>query len=156
MKLNWPRLLGCIIGIEIIGNIGSLATFSQIITWYAGLVKPSFNPPSWVFGPVWTILFILIGISLYIAWSKATQKQTKKILTIFSVQMILNVLWSFVFFGWHQPGLAFIEIILLWFAIVLTIIEFNKISKLAAGLLVPYLLWVSFATILTFAVWQLN
>lgn len=153
MKIHWGRLLGCIIGIELIGNIGSLATFSQITTWYAALNKPGFNPPNGIFGPVWTILFALMGVALYLVWSK---KNNKKSLTLFSIQLVLNVLWSFIFFGWHQPGWAFIEIIILWIAILATIIEFHKLSKTAAWLMVPYLAWVTFATVLTFAVWQLN
>ncbi len=153
MKINWGRLLGCIFGVELIGNIGSLATFSQITTWYAALNKPAFNPPNGIFGPVWTILFALMGIALYLVWS---EKNNKKALALFAIQLVLNVLWSFVFFGWHQPGWAFIEIMLLWIAIATTIIEFKKLSKAAAWLMAPYLAWVSFAAVLTFAVWQLN
>ncbi len=153
MKINWGRLLGCIVGIELIGNIGSLATLSQITTWYAALNKPWFNPPSGIFGPVWTILFALMGIALYLVWQ---QKNNKRALTLFGVQLALNALWSFIFFGWHQPGWAFIEIVIMWIAILATIIEFHKISKTAAWLMVPYLAWVTFASVLTFAVWQLN
>ena len=157
MKHNVGLLLGCILGIELIGNIGSLATFQQITTWYLGLAKPAFNPPNWIFGPVWTILFALMGISLYLVWSSgANKKQLKPAITIFAIQLVLNVLWSFVFFGWHQPGWAFLEIVILWVAIVLTMSQFAKISKPAAWLLAPYLAWVSFATVLTAAVWQLN
>lgn len=153
MKLNWARLLTCVIGVELIGNIGSLATFSQITTWYASLNKPVFNPPNSLFGPVWTILYALMGVALYLVWN---EKNNKKALTLFAIQLVLNVLWSFVFFGWHQPGWAFLEIIILWVAILATILEFRKLSKTAAWLLVPYLAWVTFASVLNFAVWRLN
>jgi tryptophan-rich sensory protein len=157
MKLNWARLIGCIIGVELIGNIGSFATFNQITTWYAALNKPSFNPPNFLFGPVWTILFALMGIALYLVWSHSgDKKEVKSALALFAIQLMLNVLWSFVFFGWHQPGWAFVEIILMWLAIFATIVSFSKISKTAAWLMVPYLAWVSFATCLTYAVWRLN
>lgn len=153
MKVQWGKLLGCIAAIQLIGNIGSLATFSQITTWYAALNKPSFNPPNGIFGPVWTILFALMGIALYLILS---EKNNKKALTLFTIQLVLNVLWSFVFFGWHQPGWALFEIVILWIAILATIIEFHRISKPAAWLMVPYLAWVTFAAFLTFSVWQLN
>jgi benzodiazapine receptor len=157
MKLHYGRLLSCILGVELIGNIGSLATFSQITTWYAALEKPAFNPPNGIFGPVWTILFGLMGISLYLVWSSgANKKQISQVLIMFGIQLALNVLWSFVFFGWHQPGWAFLEIIILWLAILATLFLFYKISKTAAWLLVPYLAWVTFASVLTFAVWRLN
>jgi tryptophan-rich sensory protein len=149
--------LGFIVLIELIGNIGSLATFSQITIWYSTLAKPSFNPPSWIFGPVWTILFALMGVALYLIWSKGMQKkEIRSAVAVFSLQLALNVLWSFIFFGFHQPGLAFIEIVLMWVAIVATIRIFYRISKPAGWLLVPYLTWVTFATVLNFAVWQLN
>lgn len=155
-EFNILHCLGFIILIELIGNIGSLATFSQIDTWYTTLAKPAFNPPNWVFGPVWTTLFALMGISLYLVWLRAEKPQFKTALAIFSPQLTLNVLWSFIFFGWHQPGLAFAEILVLWVAIAATISIFYKISRLAAWLMIPYLAWVTFAAILNFAIWQLN
>lgn len=149
--------MGFIVGVEAIGNIGSLATFSQITTWYAALAKPAFNPPSWVFGPVWTILFAMMGVALYLVWRSGTKKAgVKTALSVFGLQLALNVLWSFVFFGSHQPYWAFIEIILLWLAILATIKLFYPISRLAAWLLVPYLVWVTFASFLNYAIWQLN
>lgn len=140
-----------------VGNIGSLATFSQITTWYAQLAKPAFSPPNWVFGPAWTLLFALMGVALYLIWIKQLDQKAKRLaISVFSLQMALNVLWSFIFFGFHQPGLAFFEIIVLWLAIAGTIKIFYQHSKLAGWLLVPYLAWVTFASILNFAVWQLN
>lgn len=137
------------------GAIGSIFTFSAIPTWYATLAKPSFNPPNWLFGPAWTILYILMGIAFYLVWT--SPRENKKIAYMaFFAQLILNALWSIIFFGAHNLGLAFGEIVLLWLAILWTILEFRKISKPAAYLLIPYILWVTFAGILNFSVWRLN
>ncbi len=156
-SFNWLTCLGFVVGTELVGNIGSLATFSQINSWYATLVKPSFNPPNWIFGPVWTILYALMGIALYLVWLKGLKKSEGRLaLGAFALQLILNVKWSFLFFGLHWPLVAFVEIVLLWLAIVLTIRTFSIISKPAAWFLVPYLLWVSFAAALNFAIWYLN
>lgn len=155
-NFNWLQALGYIVLIELIGNIGSFATFSQITNWYAQLAKPAFNPPNWLFGPVWTLLFALMGVSLYLVVKGGQKKATQSAIFLFGLQLTLNVLWSFIFFGWHQPGLAFIEIVLLWLAIVATIKAFFRLSPLAAWLLVPYLGWVTFASALNYAVWQLN
>ncbi len=155
MPVKFPQLflsIGICLGA---GFIGSFFTYSAIPDWYAGLNKPPFNPPNWVFGPVWTLLYILMGISFYLIWiSKSKLKQ--KGIKIFSIQLILNTSWSIVFFGFKNPELAFINIIVLWIAIFLTIKSFFKISKVSAYLLVPYLLWVSFAGILNFSIVLLN
>ncbi len=137
------------------GVVGSIFTFSAIPTWYATLAKPSFNPPNWLFGPAWTILYILMGIALYLIWTSATQNKKIAYMAFF-VQLILNALWSIIFFGAHNLGLAFGEIVLLWLAIIWTILEFRKISKPAGYLLIPYIFWVTFAAILNFSVWRLN
>ncbi len=137
--------------------MGSFFTTSSVITWYPTLVKPSFNPPSWLFGPVWTILYIMIGVSLYLVWaSKAKMKIKRKAYKIFGVQLILNSLWSIVFFGMQQPAGAFLVIALLWISIIYNALVFYRISKPAGYLLVPYFLWVSFASVLNFAIWILN
>lgn len=133
--------------------IGGLFTASSVSSWYLELAKPFFNPPSWIFGPVWTILYLLMGISLYLIW---TSKYSKKAFVIFGIQLFLNALWSILFFGLKNPLLAFIEIIFLWISILLTIIIFYKISKKAAYLLVPYILWVTFAAILNLSIYLLN
>lgn len=153
MKINVGRLVACVVGVELIGNIGSLATFSQITTWYTALDKPSFNPPNAIFGPAWTLLYALMGVALSLVLA---EKNNKRAITLFAIQLALNVLWSFIFFGWHAPGWAFVEIIVLWIAILATIIEFKKLSTTAAWLMVPYLAWVTFAAVLNFAVWRLN
>ena len=139
------------------GFIGSIFTNRSIPTWFESLKKPSFNPPGWLFGPVWTALFILMGISLFLIWQKGLNYNGVKIaLIVFGIQLILNILWSILFFGLRAPLAAFIEIIILWILILMTILIFYPISKAAALLLLPYILWVSFASILNFFLWRLN
>lgn len=133
--------------------IGGIFTSSSVSTWYLTLIKPSFNPPSWVFGPVWSALFLMMGISLYLVW---INKWRGKAFVLFGIQIFLNILWSVLFFGLQNPMLAFMEIIILWFFILLTIIYFYKINKVSAYLLVPYILWVSFAAVLNFYLYILN
>jgi len=139
------------------GFLGSIFTTPSIPTWYASLTKPSFNPPNWLFAPVWTMLFILMGISAFLVWQKGLKKKgVKKALGFFLAQLIFNVLWSFLFFKFHSPFLALLDIIFLWFLILLTLFKFFKINNTAGLLLIPYLLWVSFASILNYAVYRLN
>lgn len=151
MKFNLIKIFLSILICEAAGMVGSIFTVSSVKTWYVtDLVKPNFNPPSWVFGPVWTTLFLLMGIALYLVWQK------KKISKWFWIQLLLNILWSVLFFGLKRPDWAFLEIIILWVAILKTILEFGRVDKRAAKLLLPYLLWVSFASILNLAIVRLN
>lgn len=137
--------------------VGSVFTIGAIDTWYVTLDKPFFSPPNWVFGPVWTLLYLLMGISLYLVWITKTEKRQKKLgITFFFIQLGLNALWSIIFFGLKSPSVAFVGIILLWLAIFLTIKNFLQLSKAAGWLLVPYLAWVSFATILNLSIVLLN
>ena len=139
------------------GVIGSVFTMDSIPTWYAALEKPFFSPPNWVFAPVWTTLFILMGISLYLVWKKGIKTEGVKIaLILFAAQLVLNTLWSIIFFGMRSPIYAFVEIVMLWILILFTIITFYKISKTASYLLIPYILWVSFAAVLNFSIFVLN
>lgn len=158
MKINNAlKLIIAIVVSELAGIIGSVFTASSIEGWYAGIVKPSLNPPAWVFGPVWTTLFALMGIAAFIVWRKGLDRRDVKIaLGIFVLQLALNTLWSIVFFGFHSLGGALVEIVFLWLAILATIIAFSKISKPAAWLLAPYIAWVSFAGYLNYALWILN
>jgi len=167
MKINNTfKLIVAIVVSELAGIIDSVFTTPSITGWYAGIVKPALNPPAWVFGPVWTTLFLMMGISAWLVWreldsgSEAGMTEKKKrvniALSIFLGQLVLNTLWSVIFFGLHSQGGALIEIVFLWFAILATIIAFAKISKLAAWLLVPYILWMSFAVYLNYAIWVLN
>jgi benzodiazapine receptor len=137
------------------GGIGSFATIYQIPTWYASLQKPSWTPPSWLFGPVWTTLYTMMGVASWLVWRTSPSPLSRPLL-YFWLQLALNTLWSFLFFAWESPGLAFAEIILLWLAIAATIVAFRKLSPAASLLLLPYLGWVSFASLLNFAIWRLN
>lgn len=142
---------------ELAGIVGSIFTISSVDSWYATLVRPALNPPSFVFGPVWTILFALMGIAAFLVWERGWDRKDVKIaLSVFSFQLILNILWSIIFFGMRSPGGALIEIIFLWIAIIFTIITFARISRTASWLLAPYILWVSFAAYLNYAIWMLN
>jgi len=139
------------------GIIGSILTAPAIPTWYATLEKPPFTPPNWLFAPVWTTLYILMGISLFLVWRKDGKgSKYKSAFIMFFVQLILNSLWSILFFGLKIPILAFIEILILWIAILVTIFLFFQKSKLASFLLIPYILWVSFATFLNGTIMILN
>ena len=154
---NLPKLLIAIAVSQSVGLIGSLFTASSVTSWYTGIAKPALNPPSWVFGPVWITLFTLMGIAAFLVWKKGWKQRSVRIaLSVFLGQLVLNTLWSILFFGLQSPGSALVEIVVLWMAITATIIVFSRISKGAAWLLVPYLLWVSFATYLNYCIWLLN
>lgn len=139
------------------GAIGSVFTADAIPGWYAGLNKPPFNPPNWLFGPVWTALYITIGIALFIVWKEGTGNSlVRQALIIFAVQLALNVLWSLVFFGMRNISFGLLVIILLWISIAFTARRFYRISSVAGILLIPYLLWVTFASVLNFFFYKLN
>lgn len=151
-----PLLIALVVP-QVAGGIGALFTSSAIRTWYNTLQRPDFAPPNWVFGPVWTTLFILMGIASYIVWSAGWERSDVRVALIaFGIQLVLNVLWSVLFFGARNPGGALIEIIVLWIAIGATIFLFWRVSTTAALLLVPYILWVSFASFLNYSFWRLN
>lgn len=155
--MNFFRLIGCIALCEAAGIIAAALTAQSVRTWYPTIVKPSFTPPNWLFGPAWTILYALMGIALYLVWQKSEQGvAVRTAVIVFFLQLGLNALWSFIFFGMQSPFWAFVEIVLLWLCILATIILFWKISTAASLLLVPYILWVTYASALTFAIWQLN
>lgn len=139
------------------GGVGAFFTAPAIPTWYATLNKPALNPPSWVFGPVWTTLYLLMGIAAFLVWRKwGKDPRVKAALAAYLLQLILNAIWSPIFFGLQAPGAAFVIIVLLWLAIVATIVKFYPIARMAAYLLIPYLLWVGFASYLNFSIWRLN
>jgi tryptophan-rich sensory protein len=139
-----------------VGAVAGMFTSQAVPTWYATLNRPSFNPPNWVFGPVWTTLYILLGISFFIIWKENYSKKRNMAILVFSIQMLLNFSWSFLFFYFNLIGFALIEIILLWISIAAMIYLFYKIKPFAAYLNIPYLLWVSFATILNAGYYFLN
>ncbi|MBW2987474.1 tryptophan-rich sensory protein [Candidatus Woesearchaeota archaeon] len=151
------KLILAIVICNLAGIIGSFFTSPAIQTWYATIQRPSISPPNWVFAPVWTTLFILMGIALFLVWDKGLKKKGVKIaLIFFGIQLVLNALWSIIFFGLRNPLGGFIELCFLWAMILATIITFYRVSRPAAYLLIPYILWVSFAGILNFLIFYLN
>lgn len=138
------------------GGLGAMITTTELDGWYQTINKPSWNPPDAVFGPVWTTLFVMMAFASWLVWKTAGLKGAKISLTLFAVQLLLNVAWSWIFFSRHQPGLAFLEIIILWLAILATTICYFRCSKIAGYLMLPYLGWVGFASVLNFAIWRLN
>ena len=152
---NYLKLIISLAVPQLMGGLGAFFTLSSVNTWFVTLNKPSWNPPSWLFGPVWTLLYVLMGIACYLIW-KSDHPLKKSLLKLYAVQLILNALWSPAFFGMQSPFLGLLVIIPLWVAIVLCIIQFKRISPLASGLMVPYLLWVTFATALNTAILVLN
>ena len=155
--MNYKRLLISLALPQLAGFLGSLFTTQAIPNWYATLERPSFNPPNWIFGPVWISLYFLMGISVYLVWQQIeTNKKAQQAFWLFWIHLFFNAIWSIIFFGFQSPGLAFIDLVFLWFLIVILLIKFLKINKLAGYLLIPYLLWVSFAGVLNFSIFWLN
>ncbi|OGY09578.1 MAG: hypothetical protein A2782_03475 [Candidatus Blackburnbacteria bacterium RIFCSPHIGHO2_01_FULL_43_15b] len=154
-KINWGQLITAIALCEGVGIAGSFFTFSSIPTWYVTLNRPSFSPPNSLFGPVWTMLYALMGIALYLLWSKKG-KTAVTLKNLFVVQLVLNGIWSPVFFGAQNIGLAFVVIIALWVSIAALIYKAWREDERVSLLLLPYLLWVSFASILNYSLWRLN
>lgn len=151
------KLVVSIIACQLAGLIGSVFTTPAIPTWYAALQKPAFTPPNWLFAPAWLTLYLLMAIAAFLIWRKGlAQKEVKTALLIFAIQLILNALWSVAFFGLKSPLAGVIVIALLWVAILFTILRFFRLSAAAGALLLPYILWVSFAAALNMAIWQLN
>ncbi|HNP22040.1 MAG TPA: tryptophan-rich sensory protein [Panacibacter sp.] len=138
------------------GSVAGIATANAINTWYSSLNKPYFNPPNWLFAPVWTLLYVLMGIALYLVWKLPRSADRNRAITIFFVQLTLNFLWSFIFFSMQQTGWAFAEIVLLLIAILACIYFFEPLSKPATWLMLPYAAWVTFASVLNYSIWMLN
>lgn len=136
-------------------GIGAVASI-RAASFYGQLAQPSWAPPSSVFGPVWTILYALMGIAAWLVWRSGGFRAHRSPLALFLVQLAVNALWSWLFFAWHRGGLAFADIVLLWLLVIATLVSFWRARPLAGALLIPYLLWVSFAAALNFSVWQLN
>lgn len=151
------KLAASILIVFIVGFLGSLATTTELATWYLTLTKPVWNPPNWAFGSIWTTLYILMGIALYLVWREGLyRRQVKIALIVFAVQLFLNFLWSVIFFTFHSILGALLSIIILWISIVTNIIIFYRISKPAGIILLPYLIWVSIATYLNYSIYILN
>jgi tryptophan-rich sensory protein len=160
MKLQASDIVSLVVAVVIplvVGGLGGVATASAIPTWYQGLNKPAWNPPNWVFGPVWTALYVLMGVAAWLVWRQGGDNpQVQVALAIFGVQLLLNLLWSLIFFGWRSPSWAVLEIVVLWGFILATTVLFYRVESVAGLLLIPYQLWVTFAAVLNAAVWQLN
>ena len=154
---RWVKLIICILICQMAGIIGSIFTSQAIPSWYntSDLIKPSFSPPNWLFAPVWITLFTLMGISLYLVLERGI-KNVKVPLTVFGIQLILNTAWNFFFFGLRSPLYGLVNIIVLWLFIAITIIEFYRVSRKAGLILLPYIAWVSIATLLNYSIWVLN
>jgi len=150
---SWATLVLFLIAVYLVSGVGGAFTASSVGTWYAGLAKPSWRPPNWLFGPVWTILYAMMAVSAWLVWRKAGFGAA---LLMFAVQLLINGIWSPVFFGAQSLGGGLVVIVALWFAIVGTIAMFWPVSTAAALLLVPYLAWVSFAVVLNAAIWRMN
>ena len=153
---RYGSLAGLIALTLMVGALGSLVTTPAIPTWYAGLARPSFAPPNWVFAPVWTTLYVMMAVAAWLIWRQPPSPARRAALRLFAVQLALNTIWSFLFFGFGRIDLALLEIAVLWAAIVATTFAYAGLSRAAAWLMVPYLAWVSFAAVLNFAFWRLN
>jgi len=156
MKINFARLIAAVLICEAAGVLGSVFTETGAGSWYSQLIKPEFNPPNWVFAPVWTLLYLLMAASIYILWEKKGSAGANHAIASFSLQLFLNFLWSFLFFGLQSPLLGLVCIAFLWAAIIATIYYSWRVSRPAALLLIPYILWVSFAAVLNYSLFALN
>jgi len=156
-KFSIPALIINLLIPLSIGAVGGYLTQESVNTWYPTLNKPSFNPPNWIFAPVWTTLYILIGISAYLVWQKRKQiEHLPRTIAIYFIQLVLNLMWSFLFFYSRLIGAAFYEILALLLVIVLNAVVFYKIDKTAGLIFIPYFIWVSFATVLTYSIFKVN
>jgi len=154
--LNITKLILSITLPLVLGAIAGMFTSQSVPDWYSTLNRPSFNPPNWIFGPVWTILYILMGISFFVIWNQEVSKARNLAISIFFLQLLLNFAWSFIFFYFNMIGLALVEITLLWFSIILMLVLFYQIKPMATYINIPYLLWVTFATVLNASYYFLN
>jgi len=152
----WLVLVGFLVICFAVAAVGSVFTSASVATWYPTLQKPAFNPPNWIFGPVWSALYLMMAISAWLVWRSAGWSGAKGALVLFFVQLALNLAWSGLFFGLRRPGIALVEITLLLTSILATAVGFRPFSRTAFWLMVPYAAWVSFASFLNFKIWQLN
>ncbi len=159
MKLIFKIIIAVFVCL-VLGGLSGIATVSEIKNWYLQLNKPSFNPPNWLFGPAWSTLYTFMGIAFALIWDRLEKANTKLLsanaIRFFLIQFVLNLLWSSIFFSLHLIAFALIEMLVLWVFILLTILHFYKINKFAGIILIPYILWVSFATLLTASILYLN
>jgi benzodiazapine receptor len=156
-RIEFLKLAASLVACYLAAFVGSIFTTPNVPTWYASLARPFFAPPNWVFAPVWTAIFTLMGISVYLVWWEGrADPRVKAALAVFALQLVANVSWSAAFFGLRSPLAGLVVIVFLWALIALTIQKFRAVSRTAAALLLPYIIWVSFAAVLNFAIWRLN
>lgn len=153
---NQRSALGAIVALVLTFGAAYVGSRFPVDEWYSALAKPSWNPPNWLFGPVWSVLYLLMAISVWLVWRKEGLLGAIVPLIIFLLQLVLNAAWSWIFFGLHELGYAFVEIVALWVAIVVNIILFWRINPISGILLLPYLAWVTFASVLNYTIWRLN
>lgn len=152
-----PKLIVSILVVFLAGAVGTVYTLKQITTWYVSLIKPAWTPPNWAFGPIWSTLYVLMGISLFLVWREGLERKDVKIaIIVFAAQLVINVVWSLVFFATHNIIGGLVMVIILWVSILITILVFYRISKPAAIILIPYLIWVTIAGYLNYTVFLLN
>lgn len=160
MNFSWrelPKLIVSILIVFLAGAVGTVFTLKEITTWYVNIPKPSWTPPNWAFGPIWSTLYVLMGVSLFLIWREGLNRKDVKIgIGVFAVQLILNVVWSLVFFGSHNIAGGLVMVILLWISILINIVVFYRISKPAGIILIPYLIWVTIAGYLNYSVYLLG
>ncbi len=156
--MDWPMLVAFILVCELAGAMGALLMAGSPGAWYSALAKPGFTPPAWVFAPVWTLLYALMGIALYLVWQKRKERriQVMHAVLFFALQLIVNVKWSLLFFGMHSPLFGLLDILVLLALILITAFKFYRIDKRAGYLFIPYVVWVVFAALLNAAIWMLN
>ena len=150
------KLIGCIVLTMSIGGLSGYATLDGVTGWYTTLHKPAFNPPNYLFGPVWSLLYLLMGVSLFLILKAERSPARSKAIAAFTIQLVLNFFWSIIFFRFHAVGMALAEIVLMWVAILWMIVTFYRVNKIASLIQIPYIAWVSFATILNAAIFYLN
>ena len=152
----WIGLIVLLVLCFAVAAVGGLATTPNIPNWYASLAKPSWTPPDWIFGPVWSVLYLSMAVAAWLVWRQAGLAGAAVPMALFGIQLLLNTLWSWLFFGLHSPSAALVDIILLWTAIAATMVAFWRRSMVAGIIFLPYLVWVSFASVLNLAIWRLN
>ena len=152
-----PKLIASILVVFLAGAVGTIYTLKEITTWYVSLIKPSWTPPNWAFGPIWSTLYVLMGISLFLIWREGLERKDVKIaILVFAIQLLINVVWSITFFATHNIFGGLVMVIILWISILINILVFYRISKPAAIILIPYLIWVTIAGYLNYTVFLLN
>lgn len=153
---RYPALILFLVVTFLAAALGSAATASSVSEWYPTLRKPSWNPPSWVFGPVWTLLYVAMAVAAWRVWRRAEAGAARSTLWLYGAQLALNALWSVLFFGLRRPDLALVDVVLLWGLLVVLLVRFARADRVAAALWTPYVAWVGFATVLNATIWQLN